>query len=164
MGIVSPDFGLIFWMTLSFLMVLFILKKYAWKPILKSLKARADSIGEALHAAERTKDEMARIKSDNEKIMQEAREEREKMLREARDVKERILADAKIIAKSEADKLIGSARTQIESEKLSAINEIKEKVVNLSIEIAEKILKESLDNDKKQKSYVDSLIKEIHMN
>jgi F-type H+-transporting ATPase subunit b len=164
MGIVSPDFGLIFWMTISFLVVLFILKKYAWKPVLKSLKARADSIGEALHAAEKAKDEMARLKSDNEKIMQEAREEREKMLREARDVKERILADAKIIAKNEADKLISSARAQIESEKLSAINEIKEKVVNLSVDIAEKILKQSLESDKKQKSYLDSLIKEIDMN
>jgi F-type H+-transporting ATPase subunit b len=164
MGIVSPDFGLIFWMTLSFLVVLFILKKYAWKPILKSLKDREDSIEDALQSAEKAKDEMARLKSDNEKILQEAREEREKMLRDARDVKEKILADAKIIAKTESDKMIGSARAQIESEKLTAINEIKEKVVNLSIEIAEKILKESLDNDKKQKTYVDNLIKDIDMN
>ena len=164
MGIVTPDFGLIFWMTLSFLLVLFILKKYAWKPILKSLKAREESIDDALKAAERAKDEMAGLKSENEKILQEAREEREKLLRDAREVKDKILADAKVDAKAEANKLISVARAQIESEKLSAINEIKETVVSISVEIAEKIIKNSLDSVEKQKKYANSLLKEVDLN
>ena len=164
MGIVTPDFGLIFWMTLSFLLVLFILRKYAWKPILKSLKAREDSIHEALNAAERAKDEMDGLKSDNEKILQEARVEREKLLRDARDVKDKILADAKGEAKIETDKMISIAKTQIQDEKLTAINEIKEKVVSLSIEIAEKVIKNSLDSVEKQKKYADSLLKKIDLN
>lgn len=164
MSIITPDFGLIFWMTLSFLLVLFILRKYAWKPILKSIKAREDSIDEALKSAEIAKDQMARLKSDNEKILQEAREEREKLLRDARDVKDKILADTKIETKAEADKMISYARAQIENEKLSAINEIKEKIVSISVEIAEKIIKNSLDSVKKQKKYADSLLKEIDLN
>lgn len=164
MGIVTPDFGLIFWMTLSFLLVLFILKRYAWKPILKSLKARENSIEDALKAAERAKDEMDGLKSDNEKILQEARVEREKLLRDAREVKDKIIADAKVAAKIEADKMINTAKIQIEDEKLTAINEIREKVVSLSVGIAEKIIKNSLDSVDKQKKYADSLLKDIDMN
>ncbi len=164
MGLVTPDFGLIFWMTISFLAVLFILKKYAWKPILNSLKLREDSIDEALKSAERAKDEMARLKSDNELILQEARKEREKLLSDARDVKEKILADAKIQAKIEGDKMISLAKAQIESEKLSAIDEIKTKVVSLSVEIAEKVIKKSLATDKDQIEYANSLLKDIELN
>ncbi len=164
MGLVTPDFGLIFWMTITFLAVLFILKKYAWKPILKSLKEREDSIDNALQSAEKAKDEMARLKSDNEKILQEARVEREKLLSDAREVKEKIIEDAKTSAKIEADKMISSAKAQIESEKLTALNEIKEKVVSLSVEIAEKVINKSLSSDKAQVDYASSLLKDIEMN
>lgn len=164
MGLVTPDFGLLFWMTFSFLAVLFILKKFAWKPILKSLKEREDSIDDALKSAELAKDEMARLKSDNEKILQEARGEREKLLADAREVKENIIAEAKNIAKVEADKMISSAKAQIESEKLSALNDIKEKVVSLSVEIAEKVIKKSLSSDKAQLDYASSLLKDIELN
>ncbi len=164
MGLVTPDFGLIFWMTITFLAVLFILKKYAWKPILKSLKEREDSINNALQSAEQAKDEMARLKSNNEKILQEARVEREKLLSDAREVKEKIIEDAKTSAKIEADKMISSAKAQIESEKLTALNEIKEKVVSLSVEIAEKVINKSLSSDKAQVDYANSLLKDIEMN
>ena len=164
MGLVTPDFGLIFWMTLSFLAVLFLLKKYAWKPILKSLKDRENSISDALESAEKAKDEMARLHSDNEKILQEAKTEREKMLADARDVKDKIISDAKSSANIEYDKIIVAAKAQIENEKAAAINEIKEQVVNLSIDIAGKILKKNLASDSSQKEFTNELLKDIKLN
>ena len=164
MGLVTPDFGLIFWMTISFLIVLFLLKKFAWKPILKSLKDREDSITDALESAEKAKDEMARLKSDNQKILQEAKVERENMLKDAREVKDKIISDAKKEASVEADKIISSAKTQIQNEKAAAINEIKEQVVTLSIDIAEKILKKNLATDNSQKEFANTLLKDIQLN
>ena len=164
MGLVTPDFGLIFWMTLSFLIVLFLLKKFAWKPILKSLKDREDTITDALESAEKAKDEMARLKSDNQKILQEAKVERENMLKDAREVKDKIISDAKKEAGVEADKIISSAKTQIQNEKAAAINEIKEQVVTLSIDIAEKILKKNLATDNSQKEFAKTLLKDIQLN
>ncbi len=164
MGLVTPDFGLVFWMLVSFISLLIILKKFAWKPILGSLKAREDSIDEALKSAEKAKDEMARLHADNKVILQEAKVERENLLKEAREIKDKIVADAKNEATQEADKIITNAKAQIEGEKLAAISEIKEKVVLLSIDIAEKIIKKNLNSDSKQKDYADSLISNINLN
>jgi F-type H+-transporting ATPase subunit b len=164
MGLVTPDFGLVFWMLVSFLILLFILKKFAWKPILGSLKAREDSIDEALKSAEMAKDQMAKLQADNLKILQEAKEEREKLLKEAREVKDRIIADAKSEAVLEADKIIIAAKSQIESEKLSAIKEIREKVVLLSVDNAEKIIHKNLDSDSKQRDFADSLLNKMELN
>ena len=164
MGLVTPDFGLIFWMTLSFLIVLFILKKFAWKPILSSLKAREESIEEALESAERAKDKMQEIKADNEKIIAEARKEREKMLQDADDVRKKILSDAKFEASKEANKIIESAKMQIEKEKTNAIKEIKTQVVDISVDIAEKILKKNLSADKTQVDFAADLLKNINLN
>jgi len=164
MGLVTPDFGLVFWMLVSFISLLIILKKFAWKPILGSLKAREDSIDEALKSAEKAKDGMARLHADNKVILQEAKVERENLLKEAREIKDKIVADAKNEATQEADKIITNAKAQIEGEKLAAISEIKEKVVLLSIDIAEKIIKKNLDSDSKQKDYADSLISNINLN
>ena len=164
MGLVTPELGLVFWMTVSFLIVLFILKKYAWKPILSSLKDREDSITEALESAEKAKDEMAKLQSDNAKILQEAKVERENLLKEAREIKDSIINEAKNDAKLAADKIIASAKSQIETEKATALNEIKEQVVNLSVEIAEKILKKSLDSTVAHKDFTDSLLKDIELN
>lgn len=164
MGLVTPDFGLVFWMLLSFIFLLLILKKFAWKPILGSLKAREDSIDEALQAAEKAKDDMAKMQSDNQKILQEARIERENMLKEAREIKDKIISEARGEAVIEADKIIKNAKIQIESEKQSAIKEIREKVVLLSVDIAEKIIKKNLDSDSKQIEYADSLLKKIDLN
>lgn len=164
MALVSPDLGLIFWMTLSFLIVLFLLKKFAWKPILGILKSREQSIEEALEAAERAKEQMAAIQADNEKIMQEARAEREKMLKEADDMRAKILADAKKEAGTEAGNIIEAAKKEIQLEKENALSEIKNKVVDLSVDIAEKILQKNLSSDQSQTDYAASLLKDIDLN
>ena len=129
MGLVTPDFGLVFWMVLSFLIVLYILKKFAWHPILGSLKTREDSIKEALESAEMAKDEMAKLQAGNERILQETKVERETLLRDARDVKDKIISDAKKEASIEAEKIIELAYLQIQNEKNVALNEVKEQIV-----------------------------------
>ena len=164
MGLVTPDYGLLFWMMLTFLVVLYILKKFAWGPILSSLKEREDSIEEALASAQKARDEMDKLQADNEKILAEAREERSKMLKEAKEMQLRMVDEAKQKAAQEADKMIESARRAIENEKESAINEMKENIASLSVLIAEKILKQQLDDPKKQKELMDQYLKDIKLN
>jgi F-type H+-transporting ATPase subunit b len=164
MSLVTPDFGLVFWMVISFLIVLFILKRFAWKPILLSLRSREESIDSALKSAEKAREEMTKLKGDNEKILAEARLEREQMMKEAREMKEKIISDAKKSAGIEADKLIEMAKIQIQNEKNNAVAEIKVTVVELSVQIAEKILQKNLDSDSKQKDYAESLLKDINLN
>ncbi len=164
MDLVKPAIGLIFWMTLSFGIVLFILGKFAWKPILKALKDREGSIQDALDTAKRTKEEMAALKSDNEKLLNQARAERDLMLKEARDTKDAIIAEAKNKATIEANKMIKSAREAINTEKMAAIAELKSQVATLSVEIAEKILRHELANDDKQKALMADLLKDVNMN
>lgn len=164
MELVTPGIGLLFWMLLSFAVVLFILKKFAWKPILKALKEREDSIKDALESAEKAKEEMAKLQVDNEKIINEAKSERDNLINEAREVKEKIINEAKTQATTEANKLIKQARINIQNEKAAAINEIKDQVAILSVEIAEKLLKQELAKDKKQEELINSLLKEIEVN
>ena len=164
MGLVTPDFGLVFWMILSFSIVLFVLKKFAWKPILEMLKERESSIEDALQSAERARDEMNRLQADNQKILQEARAEREKMMKDARDIREQMISDAKKSAESEANKIITAAKIQIENEKAMAVNEIKETVVNLSVNIAERLLKSNLSSDAKQKDFINKLLEDVKLN
>lgn len=164
MGLITPDYGLLFWMVLSFSVVLFILKKYAWKPILSALKEREKSIEGALKSAERAKAEMAKLQADNEKILAEARFERDKLIKEAREMKDRIIEEAKTQAQVEAHKLIESARLSISSEKRAAIKEIKDQVAILSIQIAEKLIREKFAANTNQSEYIDSLLKEIKLN
>lgn len=164
MKLVTPDIGLLFWMLVSFSIVLFLLKKYAWKPIMKSLNEREQNITEALNTARKAKEEMAALKSDNERLLNEARGERDKMLKEARDTKDSIIAEAKGKAQSEANKIMASARDAINTEKLAAIAELKNQVASMSIEIAEKILRHELSNDEKQKALMENLIKDISLN
>ena len=164
MGLVTPGIGLVFWTTLSFLIVLFLLKKMAWKPILKALKEREESITEALKAADKAKFEMNELKAGNTKLLNEARIEREILLKEARETKNIILAEAKETAKLEANKIIQSAQESIETEKKAAINELKNQVAKLSIEIAEKILKNELSDSKKQDELIKSSIQDFNMN
>jgi F-type H+-transporting ATPase subunit b len=164
MELVKPDFGLIFWMLVSFGIIFWILAKFAWKPILKMLKEREDSITEALSLAEKAKKEMALLQSNNEKLLQEARAQREIMLKEARDIKEQIIGEAKGAAQKEADKVMKSARENIQSEKNAAIAEMKNQVASLSIEIAEKILKEELSSSEKQKTLVKTLLNDVNLN
>lgn len=156
--------GLIFWTSIAFLAVLFILTKFAWKPILKSVRERETTIADSLEAAEKAKKEMEKLQADNEKLLQEARVERDSILKEARDTKDKIISEAKDKAGDEADKIIKSAKDSIENEKKAAITELKNQVATLSVEIAEKILREELSSDEKQKAMVNNLVKEMNLN
>ncbi len=164
MELVSPGIGLIFWMTLSFGIVLFILGKFAWKPILKSLHEREDSIDEALNTANKAREDMKQLKFDNEALLKEAKGERDAILHDARDIKDTIIEESKIKANEEANRIIEAAKEAIQHEKLAAITDLKNQVATLSIEIAEKILKEELSDDKRQEEYVQKLIDEVEIN
>ena len=164
MDLITPDIGLLAWMLLSFSIVLIILKKFAWKPILSALKEREEFIENSLTEARRAKEEMALLKHQNEDLMKDAQVERENILKEARDMKNQIIADAKDKAKETGNKLIQQAREEIQSEKKAAVSEIKGQVASLSIEIAERILKTELAEDKKQKVLIDNLLEEVKLN
>jgi F-type H+-transporting ATPase subunit b len=164
MRLVTPDIGTIFWMLLMFIIVLLILRKFAWKPILNALRNREQSIEESLRSADKARKEMEKLKADNEKIMAEARRERDKMLKETKKTSERLLVEAKNKAGEESKKIIKSARVQIEHEKEAAIADIRNQVAGLSVEIAEKILQEKLKDDKAQQELMEKLLKDIKMN
>lgn len=164
MGLVTPELGTFIWMLLAFGIVLLILAKYAWKPILNALKEREQSIEDALSAAERAKEEMVDLQADNERILQEARKEREAMLKEAKEMGSKLVSEAKQKASLEADKVVESARISIESEKSAALNEIKVQVAILSVQIAEKILRQQFADDQQQKDYFKKLMDEVKLN
>ncbi len=164
MSLINPGFGLIIWMTIAFLIVLFVLKKYAWKPIMNALKEREDSIEESLRAADRAKEDMKALKLDNEKLLHEAKDERDAILRDARKIKAKIIEEAKEAADKEAENIVESAKERIENEKKAALVEIKNTIATYSIEIAEKILREELKDKKKQEDYIKNLLKETSLN
>ena len=164
MDLVIPSIGLIFWTSLVFIILLFLLGKFAWKPILKSVKERETKIETALEASEKAREEMAALKSQNEDLRKEALTERDSLLKEAREMKDKIVAEAKNTAKEEGERIIESAREAIKNEKLAAVTELKNQVAVLSIEIAEKIVREKLSTDEKQKTLVDGLVEEINLN
>jgi F-type H+-transporting ATPase subunit b len=152
--------GLFVWQTVLFLALLFLLRKYAWKPILTAVEEREEGIKSALDAADNAKKEMEALNADNEKILREAKAERDSILKEARELKDGIIAEAKTQASEEADKVMASAREQINNEKMAAITELKNQVASLSVDIAEKILKSELKDDNKQKEMVNSALEE----
>jgi len=164
MELVTPQIGLIFWTTLSFFILLFILKKVAWTPILGAVKEREVSIKDALASAENARNEMANLQADNQRILKEARAERDEMLKEARDIKATIVTDAKNAAKAEADAIISAAKALIENEKVAAITELKSSVGSLSVDIAEKVLKAELKDTEKQNAYIAEMLKDIKLN
>ena len=164
MELVNPGIGLIFWMTLAFGIVLWILAKYAWKPILKSLKDREDSIDQALHEADKARQEMKALKFSNEELLVEAKEERDKLFKQAREIKEKLIEDARLKANEESNRIIESARETIENEKMAAMVDLKNQIAKLSIDIAEKVIGRELDDTVKQKDYVDQLIKKANLN
>ena len=155
--------GLFFWQTIIFVILIFLLKKFAWSPILKAVNDREQGIKDALDSAEAVKKEMQSLQADNEKIMKEARAERDSLLKEARDLKNSMISQAKDEAKSEAQKIIESANEAILNEKNAAVSDIKKQVASLSIEIAEKLLKEKLSDDNKQMKIVEDLIKDVKL-
>lgn len=164
MELVTPGIGLIFWMTLSFSILLFILWKFGWKGIVKSINDRNASIENALTAAEKAKDEMKSLQVSNEKLLAEAREESNKILMEAKRIKENTIDEARTKAKIEADKIIAQAKITIENEKKAAITDLKNQVANFSIEIAEKLIQNELSKDEKQKEYLDKWVNEVKFN
>jgi F-type H+-transporting ATPase subunit b len=164
MELVKPAFGLVFWMLVSFSIIVFLLKKFAWPVILGSLNEREKSITDALNAAQKAKEEMANLKADNEKLLAEARNQRDLILKEARDAKESIIDEARSKATEEADRLTRLSREQITNEKMAAITELKNLVASLSIEIAEKVIRQQLSTDDKQKQLVQDLLKDVKMN
>jgi F-type H+-transporting ATPase subunit b len=164
MELLTPGTGLIFWQLVVFLGLFFLLSKFAWKPILGSLKEREASIQEALDTAEKAKLEMTLLRADNEKLLKEAREERERIMREAREASNRMKEEAQLEAKKTADKIIQDARAAINVEKQAALKEVKIQVAMFSLEIAEKLMKKNLSNDKEQKALAESYIKDLKVN
>jgi F-type H+-transporting ATPase subunit b len=164
MDLVTPGIGMIFWSTLFFLLLLFILGKFAWPAILTAVKARNESIKNALDAADKAKVEMAKLQADNKKILAEAKAERDAMLKEAKAVKDSLIAEAKEKATEEAKKLVKSAREAIQAEKEAAVSDMKAQIVTLSVDIAEKILRNKLEDSKAQKDLVKKLVNEADLN
>ena len=159
MQLVTPAIGLMFWTVVIFILLLIILKKFAWKPILKAVDDRNSSIEEALSAAEKAKEEMAELSSNNEKILSEARIERDAIIKEARGIKEQTIADAKNKASEEAEKIILSAKVQINNEKMKAMTELKNQVADIAITMAEKIIQSELKDADKQKNIITEALK-----
>ena len=158
------SFGLFVWQVVLFVLLLLLLKKFAWGPILTAINDREEGIQEALDAAENARKEMQNLQADNERILKEARAERDEMMKDARTIKENMLSEAKEEAKAEAAKIMDSAQAAIQSEKQKAITDLKNQVAELSIEIAEKVVRKELSSDKEQLKLVDQLIKEVTIN
>ena len=156
--------GLFFWQLVLFVVLVLLLKKFAWKPILDAVEKREEGIKGALESAEKAKLDMQNLQADNQKLLKEARAEREEMLKEARDIKNKMIEDAKGEAQAQANKMIAQAQSAIESEKKAAIAELKTQVANLSIDIAEKVIREELSNKDKQKKLVASMLGEAKLN
>jgi F-type H+-transporting ATPase subunit b len=156
--------GLFFWQTILFLVLIFILKKYAWGPILESVEGRENGIRKAIDEAKAAKEEMAQLKSSNEELLKEARIEREAMLKEAREIKSKIVGEASAEAKAQAEKITANAKAVIEAEKQKAMVDIKNQVAELSIDVASLILKENLSSDENQKALAERYVKDLNLN
>lgn len=164
MDLLIPGEGLIVWQLIIFVLLFLLLSKLAWKPIINSLHDRERSIQDALDTAEKARHEMSQLKSDNEKLLQEAREERERILREAREVSIKMREEAQHEAKKISDKIVEDARAAINIEKQAAMKDIKVQVAMFSLEIAEKLMKKNLSGDKAQKELVETYVKDLKVN
>ena len=164
MDLVTPDVGLLFWTVISFFVLLLLLRKFAWKPIVGTVNDRETSIREALESAEKARLEMQNLTADNERILKEARVERETMLKEAREIKAKMISNAKDEAQTQANKMIEQAQIAIASEKKSAMAELKNHVAGLSVDIAEKMVREELSNKDKQLKLVENMLGEAKLN
>lgn len=164
MQLLTPAVGLIIWQTIVFVLLFLLLAKLAWKPIINSLKERERSIQDALDTAEKARHEMSQLKSDNEKLLREAREERDRILREAREVAVKMKEEAQADARRTSDKIIEDARAAINIEKQAALKDVKVQVAMFSLEIAEKLMKKNLSSDKSQRELVDAYLKDLKVN
>lgn len=163
-GLLSVSVGTVFWASVSFLIVLFLLSKLAWKPIVQSLKDREEGIANALNEAERARLEMQKLQAGNEQLLKEAREERDLILKEAKVVAEKLRADAMTKTQADADRMIAAAKAEIETQKKAAIAELKNSVATLSIDIAEKLVREKLTDSDKQKALNQAMAADISAN
>ena len=164
MDLLLPHIGLIFWTLLAFLLVLFILKKFAWKPIIQSLNERETNIAESISMAENVKLEMAQLKNDNELLLIKAREERSALLKDAKETKDKMISEAKEEARLAASKIIAEAQASINHQKMAALTEIKNQVGNLVIEVSEKVLRRELANKAEQEIFIQKLAQEATLN
>ncbi|CAI8399108.1 MAG: ATP synthase subunit b [Flavobacterium sp. SCGC AAA160-P02] len=164
MDLITPEFGLVFWTGISFLILLFILRKFAWTPILNSVNDREDNIKKALQEADKARQEMENLNASNEQLLKDARAERDVLMKEAREIKDKIIADAKEEAKEVTSKLIENAQASIEQEKQAALAELKKQVADLSIGIAETVIKKELTSKEDQLKLVDGILKDVTLN
>ncbi len=164
MELLLPKLGLIFWTVLAFAIVFFILKKYAWKPILKSLNDREKNISDSILSAEKVRAEMAELKSENEILLSKAREERGIMMREAKETRDKIIMEAKEQARQETNKIVADAQSTINQQKMAAITDLKNQVGNLVLEVSEKVLRRELSNKEEQEKYIRQLAEKVELN
>lgn len=164
MNLLTPGLGLLVWTLVAFLVVFFLLKKYAWPAIIKGLTERENGIAEALETAEKVKAEMAQMKNENEALLAKAREERAQLLKEARETRDKIVSEAKDLAKTEANKIIVEAQAAINQQKLAALTDVKNQVGNLVIEVSEKVLRRELANKANQETYINQLAEVVKLN
>ncbi len=164
MQLLTPSFGLIIWTLISFSLVFFILKKFAWPAIINGLKEREYSITQSLETAEKVKAEMLQLQNDNEALLKKTQEERAIMLKEARDTKDKIISEAKEQAKKETSKIVADAQQVIEAQKMAALTDVKNQVGKLVIEVTEKVLRKELGNKEAQEAHIQSLVKELKLN
>ncbi len=164
MDLITPDLGLVFWTGLTFIILMFILTKFIWKPIMAAVNKREDNIQEALDMAKKTKAEMEKLQTQNANLLKEARIERDEMIKEAKITSDNMINSSKNKAKEEADKIVENARISIEAEKNAAVAELKNQVATIALEIAEKILRQELSTDEKQRQLAETFAKDINLN
>lgn len=163
-SLTSPGIGMIFWTTITFLLLLLLLRKFAWGPVMKAVKSREDMIRNALESAERAREDMKALQADNEIILRQAREERDKILRDARVAYERMMSEAKEKSQSESDAMVRRTRELLEREKQAALSEVKREVARLAIEVASRVVGERLKSDSEQQKLIERYINEIEAN
>lgn len=164
MDLLKPNFGLLIWTLLAFLVVLFILGRFAWPAIVKGLKQREQGIADSLASAEKIKAEMAQLKNENEALLAKAREERAQLLKEARETKDKIINEAKEQSRIEANKIITEAQAAINTQKMAALTDVKNQVGKLVIEVTEKVLRKELGNKEAQEAHIKDLVDEVKLN
>jgi F-type H+-transporting ATPase subunit b len=164
MNLLTPGFGLLIWTLVAFLVVFFLLAKFAWPAIIGGLRERENSIAESLESAKRVKEEMAQLKSDNETLLAKAREERAQLLKEARDTKDRIINEAKEQAKAEASKIIAESQAAIQAQQMAALTEVKNQVGKLVIEVSEKVLRKELADKQAQEAHIKGMVDSVKLN
>ncbi len=164
MGLLMPDPGLVFWTSFSFLTLLILLRKYAWKPILRALKVREEYIEFSLKDADQAREELRKLSDTRKQMIEASRLEREKMIRDARDLREEIIREARTSAEAESARMIEQARAQMQRERKESLSEIRQQIGLISLEIAEKILKQELASDEKQKLVINEYLNQVNFN